>query len=45
MVMDVFVRFPSATEAVRCAIQIQKQLRDEPKVPLRIGLQHREVPA
>ena len=30
--------FSSATEAVRCAIQIQKQLRDEPKVPLRIGL-------
>ena len=35
--------FPSATEAVRCAIQIQKQLRDAPKVPLRIGLHIGEV--
>jgi TolB-like protein/class 3 adenylate cyclase/cytochrome c-type biogenesis protein CcmH/NrfG len=35
--------FSSATEAVRCAIQIQKQLRDEPKVPLRIGLHIGEV--
>jgi TolB-like protein/class 3 adenylate cyclase/Tfp pilus assembly protein PilF len=35
--------FSSATEAVRCAMQIQKQLRDEPKVPLRIGLHIGEV--
>src|SRR6476620_9229904 len=35
--------FSSATEAVRCAVQIQKQLRDEPKVPLRIGLHIGEV--
>ena len=30
--------FSSATQAVRCAIQIQKELQSEPKVPLRIGL-------
>jgi adenylate cyclase len=35
--------FSSATEAVYCAIQIQKQLRDAPKVPLRIGLHIGEV--
>jgi TolB-like protein/class 3 adenylate cyclase len=35
--------FSSATEAVRCAVQIQKQLRDEPKVPLRIGLHIGEI--
>ena len=35
--------FSSATEAVRCALQIQKQLRDEPKVPLRIGVHIGEV--
>lgn len=30
--------FGSAIEAVKCAIAIQKQLRNEPRVPLRIGL-------
>jgi len=35
--------FSSATEAVRCAIEIQKQLRNEPRVPLRIGLHIGEV--
>jgi adenylate cyclase len=30
--------FTSATQAVRCAIDIQQQLQSEPKVPLRIGL-------
>jgi adenylate cyclase len=30
--------FTSATEAVQCAIEIQQQLQNEPKVPLRIGL-------
>ncbi len=30
--------FASATEAVRCAMEIQRQLQIEPKVPLRIGL-------
>jgi len=30
--------FTSATQAVRCAIEIQKQSQFEPKVPLRIGL-------
>jgi adenylate cyclase len=30
--------FTSATQAVRCAIEIQQQLQTEPKVPLRIGL-------
>jgi len=30
--------FPSATEAVRAAVQIQQQLQKEPKVPLRIGI-------
>lgn len=30
--------FPSAIDAVNCAIEIQKQLQQEPKVDLRIGL-------
>ena len=30
--------FPSATEAVKAAVQIQQQLQHEPKVPLRIGI-------
>ncbi|NJN25369.1 MAG: hypothetical protein HC819_05050 [Cyclobacteriaceae bacterium] len=30
--------FPSAFEAVECALDIQKELVNEPKVPLRIGI-------
>ena len=30
--------FSSATEAMRCAIEMQQQLQNEPMVPLRIGL-------
>ena len=30
--------FSSATEAMRCALKIQKQLQSEPAVPLRMGL-------
>lgn len=30
--------FPSATEAVACAVELQTELGEEPKVPLRIGL-------
>jgi len=30
--------FPSATEAVKAAVQIQQHLQEEPKVPLRIGI-------
>src|SRR4030095_12833804 len=30
--------FPSATEAVRAAVQIQQHLQGKPKVPLRIGV-------
>ncbi len=30
--------FSSATEAIRCAIEMQQQLQNEPRVPLRIGL-------
>ncbi len=30
--------FTSATQAVRCAIEIQQQLQIQPRVPLRIGL-------
>ena len=30
--------FPSATEAVKCSVEIQRELQMEPKVPLRIGL-------
>jgi TolB-like protein/class 3 adenylate cyclase/Tfp pilus assembly protein PilF len=35
--------FPSATEAMRSAIDIQQQLQMEPKVPLRIGLHVGEI--
>src|SRR4030095_14801965 len=35
--------FSSATESVRCAIEIQKELQVEPNVPLRIGLHVGEV--
>lgn len=35
--------FQSATEALRCAINIQQQLQQEPKVPLRIGLHVGEI--
>lgn len=30
--------FPSAIDSVNCALEIQRELRIEPKVPLRIGL-------
>src|SRR4249919_656661 len=30
--------FSSATEAVRAAVQVQQQLQQEPKVPLRVGI-------
>jgi class 3 adenylate cyclase/TolB-like protein/Tfp pilus assembly protein PilF len=30
--------FPSATEAIKAAIQIQQQLLQEPRVPLRVGI-------
>lgn len=35
--------FTSATQAVKCAMDIQKQLREEPSVPLRIGLHVGEI--
>ncbi len=35
--------FSSATEAVKCAEEIQKQLKQEPVVPLRIGLHIGEI--
>jgi TolB-like protein/class 3 adenylate cyclase/Tfp pilus assembly protein PilF len=35
--------FTSATSAVQCAVDIQKKLRQEPVVPLRIGLHIGEV--
>ena len=35
--------FSSATEAVRCAIDVQQQLRTGPQVPLRIGLHIGEI--
>ena len=35
--------FSSAREAVRCAIKIQQELRQEPAVPLRIGLHIGEI--
>src|ERR1017187_1635496 len=35
--------FSSATQAVRCAMQIQQKLQNEPKVPLRIGLHVGEI--
>jgi TolB-like protein/class 3 adenylate cyclase/Tfp pilus assembly protein PilF len=35
--------FPSATEALRCAVEMQQQLQMEPKVPLRVGLHIGEI--
>ena len=35
--------FPSATDAVNCSIAVQKELKNEPVVPLRIGLHIGEV--
>lgn len=35
--------FPSATDAINCAIKIQNELREEPSVPLRIGLHIGEI--
>ena len=35
--------FSSATQAVRCAMEMQQQLQSEPKVPLRIGLHVGEI--
>ncbi len=35
--------FSSATEALRCSIEMQMQFQEEPKVPLRIGLHVGEV--
>ena len=35
--------FASATQAIRCAIEMQRQFRVEPKVTLRIGLHAGEV--
>jgi adenylate cyclase len=35
--------FPSVTEALNCAIGLQKELQSEPNVPLRIGLHVGEV--
>ena len=35
--------FPSANDAVNCAIEIQKELKTDPTVPLRIGLHIGEV--
>jgi len=35
--------FPSARDAIRCAIKIQQGLKQEPSVPLRIGLHIGEI--
>ena len=35
--------FPSTVKAIHCAINIQKALRNEPKVPLRIGVHIGEI--
>ena len=35
--------FGSATEALRCAVEIQQQFQAEPKVPLRLGLHVGEI--
>jgi len=35
--------FSSATQAIRCAMEMQQQLQMEPKVPLRIGLHIGEI--
>ena len=35
--------FPSATDAINCSLVLQKELKNEPAVPLRIGLHIGEV--
>ena len=35
--------FPNATDAAHCALDLQKELKDDPRVPLRIGLHIGEV--
>ena len=35
--------FSSATEAMRCAMEIQQQLQQEPRVPVRMGLHVGEI--
>ena len=35
--------FPNATDAANCALDLQKELKNDPKVPLRIGLHIGEV--
>ena len=35
--------FPSATDAVNCSLAVQKDLKSEPVVPLRIGLHIGEI--
>jgi TolB-like protein/class 3 adenylate cyclase/tetratricopeptide (TPR) repeat protein len=35
--------FTSVTEAVRCAVELQRELQAEPKVPLRVGLHVGEI--
>jgi class 3 adenylate cyclase len=35
--------FSSATEAVRCAMQIQNEMKAEPVIPLRIGIHIGEI--
>lgn len=35
--------FPSAIEAVNCSVELQKELRSDPEVPLRIGLHIGEI--
>lgn len=35
--------FPNATDAANCALDLQKELKDDPGVPLRIGLHIGEV--
>ncbi|MBL7870659.1 MAG: hypothetical protein JNM78_03535 [Cyclobacteriaceae bacterium] len=35
--------FPSATDAIYCSLEVQKELKNEPLVPLRIGLHIGEV--
>jgi class 3 adenylate cyclase len=35
--------FPSAIEAVNCAVDLQRELQEEPAVPLRIGLHIGEI--
>ena len=35
--------FPNATDAANCAVDLQKELKNDPKVPLRIGLHIGEI--